>query len=276
MKPSVVRYSFILTLMLSTISLACTEASAQSNLFQRWFHGGVYETQADRDALYSSNAQRPLGGLFAPGFTRTLTLLGGVNYPSASINEDFFQDTGDVQLDVGSFGSFDVDDSGYALSFAFGRRHSRTLRSEIEVAFRNNNISRISEINVTPEDPLLPGFTERTEDQDGNINVTSIMKNFILDFDNQSRFTPYAGVGIGLSYVDVELGESISLDGQPTFQDGAGAFTYQAIGGIATRLNSAADLIVEYRFLGTAEVELAGSDVAYNTSSLFFGLKYEY
>ena len=273
MKPSVVRYSFILTLMLSTISLACTEASAQSNLFQRWFHGGVYETQADRDALYSSNAQRPLGGLFAPGFTRTLTLLGGVNYPSASINEDFFQDTGDVPLDVGSFGSFDVDDSGYALSFAFGRRHSYTLRSEIEVAFRNNNINRVTEL----EDATVPGLSELNGDRDGSINATSIMKNFIFDFKNESRFTPYAGFGIGISYVDIELGESISADGERTFQDGGGAFTYQAIGGVAMNLREAWDLIVEYRFLGTTEVDFGPEDsFAYNANSLFFGMKFEY
>ncbi len=279
MKTSFARFFFTLVFMLSTVSLVCAQANAQSSCFERWFHGGTYETEADREALYSSNAQGPLGGLFAPGFTRTLTLLGGVNFPSASISEGPFElGSPDVPFALGSFGLLDVDDSGYALSFAFGRRHSRTLRSEIEVAFRNNNINRISEIFATPDDPTLPGFSMLTEDRDGDVSVTSLLKNFIFDFNNESRFTPYAGFGLGISYVNVEAGESISPDGEPAFEEGDETFTYQAIGGIATRLNSAADFIVEYRFLGTSRVDLTGFDnsLVYNTSSLFFGLKYEY
>ena len=136
-------------------SLACTQANAQS-LFERLFHGGVYETEAERQALYTSNAEGPLGGLFAPGFTRTLTLLGGVNYPSAGLTDDFFElEPEVVPFLFDSVDDLEIDDSGYALSFAFGRRHSRTLRSEIEVAFRSNNINSVTEIEVTPDDLSL-------------------------------------------------------------------------------------------------------------------------
>ena len=98
------------------------------------------------------------------------------------------------------------------------------------------------------------------------------MKNFIIDFDNNSRFTPYVGAGLGVSYVEVEFGDSSE------FEEGQTLFSYQAIGGIATRLTSAADFIVEYRFLGTSEVEFDefGQELAYNTSNLFFGIKLEY
>ena len=104
------------------------------------------------------------------------------------------------------------------------------------------------------------------------------MKNFIRDFQNDTLFTPYVGVGIGLSYIDVEFGEATSIDGEATFQDGEGAFSYQAIGGVATKLNSFSDFVIEYRFLGTSEIDFDGLNdtFAYNTSTLFLGAKFEY
>jgi len=104
------------------------------------------------------------------------------------------------------------------------------------------------------------------------------LKNFVIEFDNNSLFTPYAGAGLGLSYIDLEFGEATGVDGEPTFQAGQGFFTYQAIGGIATKLNSFSDFLVEYRFLGTSELEFGPSNDAfsYNTSTLFFGAMFEY
>ena len=274
MKISSVRSATAFFFVMTIVGLVCSQANAQteSSLFRRWFHGGVYENQADLDRLYRSNARGQLGGLFAPGFTRPLTVLGALNYTSGSVTDVLSEVAVDPPLALGFFTTFDVD-SGYALSFAFGRRHSYTLRSEIEVAFRNNNINRVTEL----EDATVPGLSELNGDRDGSINATSIMKNFIFDFKNESRFTPYAGFGIGISYVDIELGESISADGERTFQDGGGAFTYQAIGGVAMNLREAWDLIVEYRFLGTTEVDFGPEDsFAYNANSLFFGMKFEY
>ena len=253
---------------LTILSSVCLNADAQDGITPNWFGQAYSRSQPGIQSLYNSNAQQPLGGLFAPGFTRTLTILGGVNFPSAG-TEDLF----DSQIDVtpedptipffSSEGS--LEDTGYALSFAFGRRHSNNLRSEIEVAIRGNDIT---DVNTTG--------TDITEENDGRVIATSLMKNFIVDFSNQSRFTPYAGFGLGLSFIDVEQGTT-GVDGEPTIQDDEVAFSYQAIGGVATQLNPVADFIVEYRFLGTSEVEIDGfPELTYNTSSLFFGFKFEY
>jgi len=288
MKTSLPRLAIALIFASAIISLTCMEAKAQSNVYEYLFHGGTYNSDAERQALYTSNAELPLGGLFAPGFTRTLTLLGGVNYPSAGVSENGFQPavtplpviTGLTLSSVSFPGERSLDDSGYALSFAFGRRHSRKLRSEIEVAFRSNEINRTS---VEPTFTIASGVVVQgnpliTEEEDGSVNATSIMKNFIFEFENDTLFTPYVGIGIGLSYIDVEFSEANSPDGEATFQDGEAAFSYQAIGGVATKLNSFAELVVEYRFLGTSELEFSGLNdtFAYNTSNLFLGAKFEY
>ena len=282
MKTSLPRLTIALIFITTIISLTCLEAKAQSSTFEYLFHGGTYENETERQALYTSNAERPLGGLFAPGFTRTMTLLGGVNYPSAGV-EDILEPEVVSFLSVispTSPAAGSLDDSGYALSFAFGRRHSRVLRSEIEVAFRSNDINQTA---IEPTFTIASGVVVQgnplvSEEEDGSINATSIMKNFIRDFQNDTLFTPYVGVGIGLSYIDVEFGEATSIDGEATFQDGEGAFSYQAIGGVATKLNSFSDFVIEYRFLGTSEIDFDGLNdtFAYNTSTLFLGAKFEY
>ena len=288
MKTSISRLTFALTLTATIVSFACLEAKAQSGVFRSLFDGGTYNSEAEVQALYASNAQRPLGGLFAPGFTRTFTALGGVNFPSSSVTDSdgsFGQDSvaaaiastvDDTIFNVPTGDDRSVDGTGYAISFAFGRRHNRRLRSEIELAFRDNNIN-----SIAGGSDLIAGggFADSgTEIVDGSINATSLIKNYIFDFDNGSRFTPYVGFGTGISYVDAEFGESSSLDGEATFQDGDDVFTYQAIGGIATQLSAAADFVVEYRFLGTSEIEFSGfgETLIYNTSTLFFGFKLEY
>ena len=263
MKFSLTRPLSMLFASLAILSLLGLNANAQG-IGQNFFGQAYSRSGSDVQSLYNSNAKRPLGGLFAPGFTRTLTILGGLNFPSAGTAENF-----GIEFDINPadpltppFSVFEeLEETGYALSFAFGRRHSNTLRSEIEVAVRGNDVTRST----------LTGI-DSVEESAGHVNAVSLMKNFIIDFNNNTRFTPYAGAGLGLSYVDVEL------EGFGSLQDGETLFSYQAIGGVATRLTSVADFIVEYRFLGTSEVEFEelGQTIAYNTSNLFFGVKLEY
>ena len=233
---------------------------------------GVYQSVAKDsvDELYRSNATRPLGGLFAKGFTRTLTVLGGVNYLNSLNSNDIA-----INPEVEAFlpdSLFERPDSGYAISFAFGRRHSHKLRSEIELAIRENDLASSGSVDVNdPINDVITLISPSTSDEDDKITTYSVMKNFIRDFKNRSRFTPYVGAGLGWSYLDVEA-PSLGVDG------GVGAFTYQAIGGVSTTVNKAVDLVVEYRFLGTSEIELDefGAEVAYEAHNIFLGLKFEY
>lgn len=271
---------FVVAVTLSGIG--SSSSFAQQSGGQSWFDGGSYQSQQEVDAMYQRNAQGPLGGLFAADFTRTLTVLGGVNFPSQGLSDQIAGDGGVAAAVINPTSSRSIDDSGYAISFAFGRRHSRKLRSEIEVAFRSNDINRsggLFALDAGAVDASVAAVGDSNiQQRDGTVNATSLMKNFIIDFENDTRFTPYVGAGLGLSYVDVEFGESSSADGEATFQDGQGLFSYQAIGGVATELNSFTDFIVEYRFLGTSEVEFEGlnQSLSYNTSTLFLGVKFEY
>ena len=225
-----------------------------------------YGSTADAvNALYHSNAQKPLRGLFAPGFTRTLTVLGGANFlNSIDVATNLL---GSATSTNGELSAAIESDIGYAISFAFGRRHNHRLRSEIELALRGNDTS--FQIAASPiADALGVPFPANGEVE---VRAYSIMKNFITEFRNNSRFTPYIGAGLGWSYIDLEA-PSIGID------EGGGTFSYQAIGGVATTVNNAADFIVEYRFLGTTEIDVDGIEdsVTYQAHNLFLGIKFEY
>jgi len=190
MKTSISRLTFVVTITAMIVSFACLEAKAQSGLFRSLFDGGVYNSEAEVQALYDSNAQRPLGGLFAPGFTRTFTILGGLNFPSASVTDpDSTSGQNGIAAAISSAIDDDffsllsnersVDGTGYAISFAFGRRHNRRLRSEIEVAFRDNNINNTSSLNGLVN-TFNGGPINTGTEVDGSINATSLMKNYIF------------------------------------------------------------------------------------------------
>ena len=153
------------------------------------------------------------------------------------------------------------------INFAFGRRHNHRLRSEIELALRENGSSFEFEPSAVGD---ILGIALPPSDED-EIRAYSIMKNFIYGFENASRLTPYLGAGLGWSYIDLDA-PSVGID------EGIGAFSYQAIGGVARNLNNAAEFIVEYRFFGTAEVDLGGIEtpITYNAHNLFLGVKFEY
>ena len=210
----------------------------------------------DVETMYEANSRKPLGGFFAKGFTRTFTLMGGFNELSTVTA------SGENQEPLDSI--FENTQTGYAISAAMGRRHSGRLRSEIEFAVRGNDFTFDSPALFVP-------------DVDSDVNVYSLMKNAFLELENASRFTPYGGAGIGLSYVEAEA-QTISGDAISVFEDSDTVFTWQAIGGVATRINRATDFVVEYRFLGTTDVELGsiGQETPYYAQNLFLGIKFEY
>lgn len=224
-----------------------------------------YPTQAEAvHELYHRNAQKPLRGLFADGFTRTLTVLGGAQFLNSIKTDDNL--LGSVASTDGITRSLESE-TGYALSFAFGRRHNHRLRSEIELAVRQNDTS--FEFEPTAIDDVLNVAPQSTDDD--NVRAYSIMKNFMTGFENTSRITPYLGAGLGWSYIDLAA-PSVGID------DGGGAFSYQAIGGVSTTISNAADFVVEYRFLGTTEIDVDGFEnpITYRSHNLFLGVKFEY
>ena len=262
------------------LASSVTVSAQTGNLFESFTEGAaVYETN-EVEAMYSENAELPLGGFFAKRFTRTFTLLGGANFtagdfPGESVGFLPAPATGSPLTEIVS----DTNDVGYVISGAMGRRHNQRLRSEIELAVRGNDFDGFFRNDITTPGNI-PFSSSSPTDFEGNLNAYSLMKNVIFDFPNQSRFTPYLGAGVGISYVEVETEESNFISSTSTpleLSEEDTVFSYQFIGGVAARVNHATDFIVEYRFFGTTDVEFeALGSTPYRVNNLFLGVKLEY
>ena len=205
-------------------------------------------------------------GAVSAGRGRTLTILGGFDIEFA--NED-------LNLFSGLLDEIQIDRSQFAFSAALGRRHRRWLRSESEIAVRDYNIDSLL------DSVFLPGFPpEFTRDLD--VSVFSLMRNAIVEWNNGSRFTPYGGMGIGVSYVDFRdeffdfaTGTPVLLtDGDDT------VFSWQVIAGVATQVRGNVSFITEYRYFTTADVNLDNFAIfappQFDANNLFFGAKIEF
>ena len=237
------------------------------------------------EEVLENNTRLPLGGFFAPGFRKTVTVLGGWNYP---------QGDGDAlreQLSTPTIDLPSLDEPGYAISFAYGRRHNRKLRSEFEFGFRQNDFEHDHDHNHGFIDGLevgghglsldsgVPQILDHDHDDEDHHNnqvrVYSLMKNVFFDLDFGQRVIPYIGGGLGTSYVEVETGPTR----EGGIDDGDTAYSWQGIAGVATPLNADAHLMLEYRYFGTADFDLNGSasdDLSYESSSVFAGIKFEF
>jgi len=254
------------------VSGTSATASAQTEYFESYAPAASGYVTNDVEALYEANSQRPLGGLFARGFTRTFTLLGGGNFTAADLPGDF-SGAGLTALTPDQ----DISDVGYVISVAMGRRHNRRLRSEFEFAIRGNE-----------QELSFPGIIPI--DIESEVSAYSLMKNVFLDAPNRTRFTPYVGAGLGISLVEVEsqsADDAIFINPIPgtlpppipevDVSEEDATLSYQFIGGVATRVNHAMDFVVEYRIFGTSDVELDTLGSArYIVNNLFLGVKLEY
>ena len=198
---------------------------------------------------------------------RTFTILGG--WDLGFQNEDFL---------LGGFffsDEVELDRSNFAISVALGRRHRPWLRSESEIAVRD------FDFNSQATSVFGPGFGF---DRSVDISVFSLMRNAIVEWNNSSRFTPYGGAGIGVSYIEADEEFSFPATGAAPFVDSGDdtVFTWQVIAGVATQIRQNVRFITEYRYFATADFILdaplfAGiSGQVFDSQNLFFGLTVDF
>lgn len=161
--------------------------------------------------------------------------------------------------------------SGYVISAAIGKQLSHRFRFDVEFAHRSN---------TEETDQLFSNFVYSRITSKTKIDANSIMANLSWDWNNATRFTPYTGAGIGLSFIHLEDQATAYGDaGQVLLglgdSDNDTVFAWQAIGGVAMRLGTLSDLFVEYRYFGTSEIVFSrfGPAGIYNAHNLMLGFR---
>lgn len=206
----------------------------------------------NREAAYRFNEDRPLAGLFAADFELTANIFGGWNRIAG------------FGLDSTADDTFDDD---FAVGFAYGRRHNKRLRSEFEFTYRSNESPQPELMAAVIPEPLI-----------GEVQVFSIMKNFIVDIESPSEIVrPYVGIGIGYAHLDADFNRNSGFA-----MANSSAFAWQPMGGVSVKLSEIAHWYVEYRYFSTTDLEITQfgepqtEKSTYNAHDLFMGLRFEF
>jgi opacity protein-like surface antigen len=148
-------------------------------------------------------------------------------------------------------------DTGFLASLAAGYDFANPMRMEIEFMRMKNDLDQLSYDNA------YGNFNE------GDMTTKAFMLNGYYDVATGSPWTPYIGVGIGWSKLDLDT---------PAFpvSDNDDVFSYQLIGGVAYAFNEKWSVDAEYRYLGTGDATISGADYDLNSNNLMLGVRYSF
>jgi opacity protein-like surface antigen len=161
-----------------------------------------------------------------------------VNFDDPLIEDFVFDDAFHIDLKDG----FDVD---LIAGYDFG-----LVRAEAELGYKR---ASANELEIHPdlveayEDETGDIITDGDVDLDGNVNVTSLMGNVLLDFGDDASWGGYVGGGIGMARVKA-FGESDT------------EWAYQLIVGARTAVGTNLDAGLKYRFFETGKLDYGFSE----------------
>ncbi|MDD2582326.1 MAG: outer membrane beta-barrel protein [Desulfuromonadaceae bacterium] len=113
-------------------------------------------------------------------------------------------------------------------------------RIELEYTRRSNPLDRVK-------------FVEGSFDGGGDVKADSLLLNFFGVLHGNSRWSPYAGVGIGAARIETS---GLTVTGSPLGSGSATVFAYQLGAGIDVALTDYLNLDLGYRFFSSARPKL--------------------
>lgn len=113
----------------------------------------------------------------------------------------------------------------------------------------------------------LASLTGTTVPLTGTIQNIPVMANLLYDFDTGTPFTPYIGIGVGMSVFSLH---NVSTAGARLFDTSQLVFAYQPMVGVNYAITDQIDLGLQYRYFATSDAILrdaAGNRFAIRSSS---------
>ena len=135
-------------------------------------------------------------------------------------------------------------------------------RVELEYSHRSNSLDRAK-------------FSEGSFTGEGSMTADSLLFNFFGVVHNGSRWSPYAGVGIGVARVEAS---GLQVSGYSMAGGSSFVFAYQVGAGVDVALTNRLNLDLGYRYFGSSRpkfTEVAGSkfELDYSNHSAVLGLR---
>ena len=163
-----------------------------------------------------------------------------------------------------SYGWETAFEDGYAISLETGLNYEGGLRSGIELAYTSADVKNHARVtlnggNINDLDAAtLTGSATAigadigtiVADGQGDVTTTALFLNAYYDFNSDSAFQPYVGVGIGVSHISVDYSPS----GVSIIDESETKLAYQGKFGLAVVTESGWDIFGEYTYRGTEDV----------------------
>jgi len=132
------------------------------------------------------------------------------------------------------------------------------LRSELEISYRRYEADRFGE---APNGPY--------HGTEGNLTYLTGMVNGIMDINTGTKWTPFLGIGIGMSRVSYNSVKT--KDGTTaTIDTSDNVFAYQGMLGLAYEISESWKIDLEYRYFHTRDTtfrDASGTDISFDCNS---------
>lgn len=166
-------------------------------------------------------------------------------------------------------------DNGYGFGAAIGWRlreigTGNRLRAEAEVSYRSNDADT-HKLNGA----ALAGSA-------GDIESTAFMVNLLVDFSEQSSFSPYVGGGLGIAHVEAD---GFGVSAIPNvLSEGETVLAFQVIAGASWDISQSAEIFGEYRYFATDDPSVQTSaatgsvptEIEYRSNNVLLGVRFSY
>ncbi len=207
------------------------------------------------------------GGLMTSGTAQAepaISVYGGINSsPHSKVNYNFNQGAGPQSATVGWNGK------SFAMPPYYGVRATWWLESKPEIGLAID----FTHAKVYA-DPLPAGLSV-LEFTDG---INFLTANVLYRYQTESRFTPYGGVGLGITVPSVEVANATNTSKTKNFQ--FGGFSAQAMIGVDAKINDNWSVFGELKSsYAMIDADLvAGGSVSTNVISnqIIFGVTFTY
>lgn len=177
--------------------------------------------------------------------------------------------------DIGSYFSYEngTEKTSYptiaaAIGFDFSKISKVNARAELEYTYRDKINFQSTEYNylyLSPNGSLIDqnpnsGYPSILPNE---IQIQSLMLNSFYDFKNSSKFTPYVGVGVGVSHIKNKqypnTERSFGFLDNIQIEDTTNNFMWSASLGVAYNVTDNVALDLGYRYIDAGKAKFTNS-----------------
>lgn len=174
----------------------------------------------------------------------------------------------DIGPDLNLFGDSELTggaelsaESGLGAAIGTGYRFGSGVRAELALGMRRNSLDSVSAAGTFFGTTLAANAV-----LNGDITTVYGLLNGYYDFDIGSNWAPYLGLGIGAASIELDSA-TLGVDDTDTLP------AWQAMLGLTYRISDNVWARGGYRYFGTADPEIAGTEFEVQSHLLDIGLQ---